>query len=95
MTIVRVGDLEREDRVIYRTLVKGTYSTNNGTFTGKLSGIITISSIEAEWKDDTGTGKMNISVYDLDNDKLKGDWERTTGTGPPKGTWEGRCVEAK
>jgi len=88
MTVVRVGDLER-DGMFTKTLVKGTYSTNNGTFTGELS---SIGYMYAEWKDDTGTGKMKISVV---NDKLNGDWERTTGTAPPKGSWEGHCVEVR
>ena len=68
--------------------VRGTYSTNNGTFTGLLS----MWTVEGEWKDATGTGTMQIHA---EGDGFTGEWKRTTGRGPREGKWEGRCVEVK
>ena len=69
--------------------IRGTYSTNNGTFTGKqmIAGVI------GEWKDSTGSGTMDLHMLtDNDQIRLTGKWKRTTGKGPPEGVWEGRCV---
>lgn len=69
--------------------IRGTYSTNNGTFTAKqmIAGVI------GEWKDNTGSGTMDLYVMtDEDQIRLIGKWKRTTGKGPQEGDWEGRCV---
>jgi hypothetical protein len=68
--------------------VRGTYSANNGTFTG----LLRMWTVEREWKDATGTGTMRITS---DGQTMSGDWTRTTGGGPREGKWEGRCVETK
>ncbi|MDT4969117.1 MAG: hypothetical protein QOJ64_3854 [Acidobacteriota bacterium] len=66
--------------------VRGTYSANNGTFTG----LLRMWTVEGEWKDATGTGTMQIHA---EGDGFTGEWKRTTGRGPREGKWEGRCVE--
>jgi len=99
MTIVRLGPPalppgtpnDPAHSIFLQQPIKGTYSLNNGTFTGNrdISG-----TIQGEWKDDTGTGKLDIrkgSGYGT----FVGEWTRTTGSGPAKGTWEGRCIEMK
>ena len=71
--------------------IRGTYSTNNGTFTGRqmIAGVI------GEWKDNTGSGTMDLYMLTEDDQiRLTGKWRRTTGTGPPEGDWKGRCVGA-
>jgi hypothetical protein len=92
MTITRTSEILGPGEI----RVKGEYSPN-GTISGTeqyrdhLSG---------EWRDSTGRGTMSLEF----NDKLysvnrgysfTGTWERTSGKGPKKGTWEGRCVEVK
>lgn len=90
LNIVRTGDLLSDANGLKSAPVRGTYSTNNGTFVGKLAGKV----IYADWKDDTGTGKLSLRYLPLSSgEKVSGDWERTTGTGPASGTWEGKCVE--
>jgi len=92
MRVERTGDIRRDDDgVSLKAPIKGTYSTNNGTFTGYLFSF----GIIGEWKDNTGTGKMTIHAQGLAHDQLSGNWERKTGTGPAQGKWEGRCVETK
>ncbi|HEX6190630.1 MAG TPA: hypothetical protein VFZ40_21445 [Pyrinomonadaceae bacterium] len=92
LNIVRTGDLVRDANGAKSAPVRGTYSTNNGTFVGKLDG----KTIYADWKDDTGTGKLSLHYLPLPSGvKISGDWERTTGTGPASGKWEGRCVNAE
>ena len=74
----------------------GTYTANGGTVTG--SGIHTLI---GEWKDATGSGTFELEINighpyvpALDDRKVfTGTWERTSGKGPKKGKWEGRCVE--
>lgn len=91
LNIVRTGDLVSDASGVKSAAVRGTYSTNNGTFVGKLEG----KTIDAEWKDETGTGKLSLRYLPLSSgEKISGDWERTTGTGPTSGKWEGRCVNA-
>ena len=54
MTIERAGDPTVDDNGSLDQSIKGTYSKNNGTFTGTRSrGVY-------EWKDSTGTGTMFI-----------------------------------
>ncbi|MGQ0762035.1 MAG: hypothetical protein ACT4OT_08465 [Acidobacteriota bacterium] len=90
LNIIRTGDLVRDANGEKSAPVRGRYSTNNGTFIGKLDG----KAIYAEWKDDTGAGKLSLRYLGLSSGaKISGTWERTTGTGPASGTWEGRCVE--
>jgi hypothetical protein len=90
LNIVRTGDLVSSSNGEKSAPVRGTYSTNNGTFVGKLEG----RAIYADWKDDTGAGKLSLRYLPLPSgEKILGDWERTTGTGPASGKWEGRCVE--
>lgn len=75
---------------------KGTFTLNNGTVTG--SGRYTLT---GEWRDATGSGTFEIKInmghpYEpnlSDRRTFTGTWERKTGKGPKKGTWEGRCVE--
>lgn len=101
MTIVRLGppalppstpkDLGSGKLLYLEQPIKGTYSLNNGTLTGIRDNW---GNIRGEWKDDTGTGRLDIrtgSSYGT----FAGEWTRATGNGPAKGTWEGRCVEAK
>jgi hypothetical protein len=91
LNIVRTGDLVSDTNGEKSAPVRGTYSTNNGTFVGKLDG----KAIYADWKDDTGTGKLSLRYLGLSSGaKISGDWERTTGSGPTSGKWEGRCVDA-
>ena len=92
LNIVRTGDLVSDSNGEKSAPVRGTYSTNNGTFVGKLRG----REIDADWKDDTGTGKLNLRYLPLSSgEKISGDWERTTGTGPASGKWEGRCLNGQ
>jgi hypothetical protein len=72
--------------------VRGTYSEGHGTFTGEQSGA---GNISGEWKDNTGSGTMFLQLYYPGANQFTGSWERTSGTGPAKGTWEGRCVESQ
>lgn len=89
LNIVRTGDLVTDANGEKSAPVRGTYSTNNGTFVGKLNG----SAIEGDWKDDTGAGKLSLRYLPLSSgEKISGDWERTNGTGPASGKWDGRCV---
>jgi uncharacterized beta-barrel protein YwiB (DUF1934 family) len=90
LNIVRTGDLVSDANGEKSAPVRGTYSTNNGTFVGKLQG----KSIDADWKDDTGTGELSLRYLGLSSGpKISGEWKRTTGSGPTSGTWEGRCIE--
>lgn len=92
LNIVRTGDLVSDSTGEKSAPVRGTYSTNSGSFVGKLNG----RAIYADWKDDTGTGKLSLHYLPLSSgEKISGQWERTTGTGPASGRWEGRCVNAK
>jgi hypothetical protein len=70
--------------------IRGTYSEGNGTFTGEQSGA---GNISGEWKDNTGSGMMFLQLYYPGANKFTGTWERTSGKGPKKGTWEGKCLE--
>lgn len=74
---------------------KGTYSTNNGTVIG-----FDRATFSGEWKDATGSGTFELKPLPAQNPftispitSFTGTWERTSGKGPKKGTWEGRCVE--
>jgi hypothetical protein len=80
---------------------RGTYSANNGSVTGRVGDTSTFT---GEWKDATGSGSFNLkinpgSAFEVtwpDPKKVfTGTWERTTGRGPKKGTWAGRCVDTK
>jgi hypothetical protein len=84
MNITRVDEYGR---------VRGTYSNDNGTFTGKTSP--GLGSISGEWKDDTGSGTMFLQLRLHGDKKFQGTWERTSGSGPAGGVWEGRCVETE
>lgn len=89
MTVIRDGDPVRNDSGNIEQRVKGSYSKNNGTFTGTKD---YIGMIWGEWKDDTGTGTLILSSLVLGEDTLSGEWERETGRGPAKGKLTGRCV---
>jgi hypothetical protein len=92
LNIVRTGEVASDPNGLKFAPVRGTYSTNNGTFVGKLAG----RGIDADWKDDTGTGKLRLHYLPLSSgEKVSGEWQRSTGTGPTTGKWEGRCVETK
>ena len=76
---------------------KGTYSTNNGTVIG-----FDRATFSGEWKDATGSGTFELKPSPAQNPftispitSFTGTWERTSGKGPKKGTWEGRCVETE
>jgi len=85
------GDPIRDDSGNLEQRVKGTYSKNNGTFTG----IKHDYGILGEWKDDTGTGTMILFGSTLGDDTLSGEWDRATGRGPAKIKLTGRCIETK
>jgi hypothetical protein len=79
---------------------RGTYSMN-GTVTGRVGATSTLA---GEWKDATGSGTFELKInpgspfevtWPDPKNVFTGTWERTTGRGPRKGTWEGRCVETK
>jgi hypothetical protein len=92
LNIVRTGDPVSDQNSLKFAPVRGTYSTNNGSFVGKLDG----KAIYADWKDDTGTGKLSLRYLPLSSGAtISGEWERTTGSGPTSGKWEGRCAETK
>jgi hypothetical protein len=91
MTIMRDGDPIRDDSGSLEQHVTGTYSKNNGTFTGIMHDYGTT----GEWKDDTGTGTMILFRSSLGEDTLTGEWERDTGRGPAKAKLTGRCTETK
>ena len=92
LKIVRTGDLASDSNGLKFAPVRGTYSTNNGTFVGRLER----ETVYAEWKDDTGTGKLSLHYLPLSSgEKVSGEWKRTTGTGPATGTWDGKCVDLK
>lgn len=75
---------------------KGTYSMNNGTVIG-----FDRSTFSGEWKDATGSGTFELKPLPAQNaftispiTSFAGTWERTSGEGPKKGIWEGRCVSS-
>jgi hypothetical protein len=76
--------------------ITGAYTTNNGSLRGNYVGGRFI----GEWKDDTGSGTLELgpNFKEMKNVTSKltliGTWERKTGKGPREGTWEGRCVES-
>lgn len=78
--------------------IKGEYSTNKGTVTAHSRNSSTLT---GEWKDATGSGTFEIKINKgqpfepnlSDRKMFTGTWERKTGNGPKKGTWDGRCVE--
>ena len=78
-TIVRLGRPEKGE-VSLEQLIEGTYSLNNGTFTGTRGSSGTI---RGEWKDDTGTGKMVI--MSTRPGEFTGQWTRTTGSSAASG----------
>ena len=87
------GNLERNRE---KPNTKGTYSSGNGTLTAFEGAFLT-----GEWTDVTGTGTFELKFNWNDPFKIAphevrktftGTWKRTTGKGPKKGTWEGRCV---
>jgi len=71
--------------------LRGTYADNGGTFTGEIQG----DNLKGEWKDSTGSGTMFLQLYYPGAKQFTGSWERSSGTGAAKGTWEGRCVQTK
>lgn len=81
MTIARVDEVGQ---------LRGTYSNNNGTFTGESR---LFGAVSGKWRDDTGSGTMELDFM-YGQKEFKGTWKRTSGTGPAEGTWEGRCVGA-
>jgi hypothetical protein len=91
MTILRDGDPIRDDSGSLEQHVTGTYSKNNGTFTGIMQNY----GITGAWKDGTGTGTMILFGPSLGEDTLTGEWERDTGSAPAKAKLTGRCVETK
>jgi len=80
MTIARVDEFGR---------VRGTYASNNGSFTGADS----YGNISGEWKDSTGGGTMYL-YFVFGFKDFTGKWTRTSGTGPKEGVLEGRCAGA-
>ena len=89
MTVMRVGNPVRNDSGNIEQRVKGSYTKNNGTFTGIKD---YIGMIWGEWKDDTGTGTLILSSLLPGENTLSGEWERDTGGGPAKVKLTGRCV---
>lgn len=79
MTITRIDEFGR---------FRGTYTENNGSFTGKTSG----TNLSGEWKDSTGSGTMFLQGADFEK-TFTGSLKRTTGNGPMNETWDGKCVE--
>lgn len=63
----------------------GTYSKNNGSFTLNQIGM-------GKWKDDTGSGTINIKTHD---DGITVEWRRTAGTGREMLFEVARCVKAQ
>jgi hypothetical protein len=88
MTIESVGDPILDDNGSFQQPIKGTYSKNNGTFSGSRGSLWGLG-----WKDNTGAGTMSI-VETLGMDSLTGEWERESGSGPAKGKLVGRCAVA-
>jgi hypothetical protein len=79
------------DRTSKYRRVKGTYSKNNGSFVGMAD----FDSLKGEWKDDTGTGTLELSMGSSENRRtFVGDWIRQTGTGPAQVKLRGGCVES-
>lgn len=77
---------------------KGTFSMHNGTVTGR-----GLNTLTGEWKDATGSGTFELKIdpgsafeptWPDPRKVFTGTWERTSGKGPKKGTWEGRCVNS-
>jgi hypothetical protein len=72
--------------------IQGTYTTGNGTMIGNDDYDV----LDGEWKDATGGGTMKLRFVDGSRKRsFTGTWQRTSGSGPVEGTWEGRCVETK
>jgi hypothetical protein len=88
MTIIRTSEIPGPGEI----RVKGDYSPN-----GTISGIERYEDLSGEWRDSTGGGTMSLNFNDRLNNiyrghSFTGTWERTSGKGPKKGTWEGGCV---
>jgi hypothetical protein len=66
-------------------VIRGTYSKNNGSFTLNHLG-------RGNWKDDTGSGTININEHD---DGITVEWRRTAGTGRGILFEVARCVKAQ
>lgn len=85
-------ETDRGRMTITRTDVgkfRATYAENNGTVTGVIEG-----GLNGEWKDSTGSGTMWLRMRPLPGERsFSGSWARTSGTGPRKGEWEGKCIE--
>ena len=90
MIIMGDGDPVRNDSGNLEQHVKGSYSRNNGTFTGTKD---YVGMITGEWKDDTGTGTLILFSGLVGSNTISGKWERDTGTGPATVKLTGRCVE--
>ena len=70
--------------------LRGTYSDDDGTFSGEIQG----DNLKGDWKDSTGSGTMFLQLYYPGAKQFTGSWVRTSGKGPANGKWEGRCVGA-
>jgi hypothetical protein len=66
--------------------VRGSYSKNNGSFTGKADR----DSLRGDWKDDTGSGSLSLNL-NSERQSFKGSWMATDRS---LGTWQGQCVES-
>ena len=72
--------------------LKGNYSTGSGTISAQEK----FDTLEGEWKDATGSGTFSLKLSDEDRRRsFTGEWLRTSGKGPKKGSWEGKCVDTK
>jgi hypothetical protein len=87
MTLTRTPDPETASTQNYIT---GAYSAGKG----KITAYEGFDQLDGEWKDETGSGTFSLKLPNP-RTSFTGEWDRTTGKGPKKGTWEGRCVEAK
>jgi len=68
---------------------RATYAENTGTVDGVID-----SGLSGGWKDSTGSGTMYLLMEGFGPGKsFRGSWIRTSGTGPMKGQWEGKCIE--
>lgn len=94
MVLASTNDPE-ENSKSYEYKVKGSFSTT-GTITGSFT--VGIVSLTGEWKDETGSGTMDLTFSSIDDTRqnsFSGTWKRTSGKGEREGKWEGRCVDSE
>ena len=91
MTVARTSEIPKPGEIG----VKGNYPPD-GTISGTEQGDKWLS---GEWRDSTGSGTMSLEFNDQRGKEFRrsftGTWERSSGKGPKKGTWEGRCLESQ